>query len=55
MRKRDKLHARKDPRYKIIRHEVQRKLCAVYWQYEEDIIIPTNDEDSIGANKRLWD
>jgi len=54
MRKRDKLHARKDPRYKTIKHEVQKKLCAAYWQYVEEIIPPTSDEDSMGANKSLW-
>ena len=46
MRKWDKLHARKDPRYKTIKHEVQKKLRASYWQYLEEIITPTNDEDS---------
>ena len=30
MRKRDMPHARKDPRYKTIKHEVQKKLCATY-------------------------
>ena len=52
-RKRDKLHARKDPCYKIIKHEVQKKLRAAYWQYVEEIITPTNEEDAMGANKRL--
>ena len=54
MRKRDKLHARKDPRYKTIKHQVQKKFRAAYWQYVEKIITPTNDEDSMGANKQLW-
>ena len=54
MRRRDKLHSRKDPRYKTIKHEVQKKLRAAYWQYVEEIIAPTNAEDSMGANKRLW-
>jgi len=54
MRKRDKLHARKDPRYKTIKHEVQKKFRAAYWQYVEEIITSTNDEDSMEANKRLW-
>ena len=54
MRRRDKLHARKDPRYKTIKHEVQKKLRAAYWQHVEEIIAPTNEEDSMGANKRLW-
>ena len=40
MRKRDKLHARKDPRYKTIKHQVQKKFRAAYWQYVEEIIIP---------------
>ena len=52
-RKRDKLHARKDPCYKIIKHEVQKRLRAAYWQYVEEIITPTNEEDAMGANKRL--
>ena len=30
MRKRDRLHARKDPRYKTIKNEVQKNLCAAY-------------------------
>ena len=54
MRKRDKLHARKDPRYKTIKHQVQKKFPAAYWQYVEEIITPTNDEDSMGGNKQLW-
>ena len=53
MRKRDKLHARKDPRYKTIKHQVQKKFPAAYWQYVEEIITPTNDEDSMGGNKQL--
>ena len=24
------------------------------WQYVEDIITPTSDDDSLGANKRFW-
>ena len=36
------------------KHEVQKKLCATYWQYVEEIITPTNGEDSMGTNKRLW-
>ena len=54
MRKRDKLHARKDPRYKTIKHQVQKKFPAAYSQYVEEIITPTNDEDSMGGNKQLW-
>ena len=54
MRKRDRLHARKDPRYYTIKHEVQKKLCSSYWQYVEEIITPMNDEGSMGANKQLW-
>ena len=54
MLKRDTLHARKDCCNKTIKHEVQKKLCAAYWQCVEEIITPTNDEDSVGANKRLW-
>ena len=54
MLKRDTLHARKDCCNKSIKHEVQKKLCAAYWQCVEEIITPTNDEDSMGANKRLW-
>ena len=48
MRKTDRLHARKDPRYKTIKHEVRKKLCVAYWQYLEKII--TDFIDSIGAN-----
>ena len=44
----------KDPRYKAIKHKVQKKLRDAYWQYVEESITPTNDEDLIGANKRLW-
>ena len=51
MRKRDRLHVRKHPRYKTIKHEVQKKLCAALWQYVEEIITPMNDEDLMGANK----
>ena len=54
MRKRDKLHAQKDPPYKTIKHTVQKKLRSAYWQYVEDIITPTSDDDSLGANKRFW-
>ena len=54
MRERDKLHARKDPRYKTIKHQVQKKFRAACWQYVEEIITPTNDEDSMGGNKQLW-
>ena len=54
MKKRDKIHARKDPRYKTIKHEVQKELRAAYWQYVEEIITPTNDEDSMGAKKCPW-
>ena len=54
MRKRDRLHARKDPCYMTIKHEVQKKLCAALWQYVEEIITPMNDEDLKGANKWLW-
>ena len=54
MRKRDNRRTRKDPCYKTIKHEVQKKLCAAYWQYVEEIITPMNDEDSMGANKRFW-
>ena len=44
----------KDRRYKTIKHNVQKKLRDAYWQYVEESITPTNDEDSMGANKRLW-
>ena len=44
----------KDRRYKTIKHKVQKKLRDAYWQYVEESITPTNDEDSMGANKRLW-
>ena len=54
LRKRDTLHARKDSCNTTIKHEVQKKLRPAYWQCVEEIITPTNDEDSIGANKRLW-
>ena len=54
MLKRDTLHARKDCCNKTIKHEVQKKLCAAYWQCVEELITPTNNEDSMGANKRLW-
>ena len=59
MRKRDKLQARKDPRYKKSKRspkEVQKKLRAAYsgWQYVKEIFTPRNDEDSLEANKRLW-
>ena len=38
MRKRDRLHARKDPLYKTYKHTAQKKLRSVYWQYVKDII-----------------
>ena len=53
MRKRDKHHARKDPRYKTIKHTVQKKLRSAYWQYVEDIISPKSDDNSLGAKKRF--
>ena len=40
MRKRDKLQARKDPRYKTIKHEVQKKLRATYWQLMRKRLFP---------------
>ena len=40
MRERDKLHARKDSRYKTIKHQVQKKFRAAHWQYVEEIITP---------------
>ena len=40
MREREKLHARKDPRYKTIKHQVQKKFRAACWQYVEEIITP---------------
>ena len=54
MRKRDNPGTIKDPCYKTIKHEVQKKLCAAYWQYVEEIITPMNVEDSMGANNRFW-
>ena len=54
MRKRDNPRTVKDPCYKTIKHEVQKKLSAAYWQYVEEIITPINDEDLMGANKRFW-
>ena len=53
MRKRDNPRTVKVPCYKTIKHEVQKKLCAAYWQYVEEIITPMNDEDSMEANKRF--
>ena len=40
MREREKLHARKDPRYKTIKNQVQKKFRAACWQYVEEIITP---------------
>ena len=51
MMKTDRLHARKDHRHKTIQHEVEKKLSATYWKR---LLPPTNDEDSMGINKRLW-
>ena len=54
MRKRDRLHARKDPRYKTIKHEVQKKLLPHNGSMWKRFITPMNYEDLMGANKRLW-
>ena len=53
MRKRDKLRARNDPRYKTIKHTVQKRLRSAYWTYVEDIITTTSEDDYLGADKRL--
>ena len=52
MTKRDRLHAKKDPRYK--EHVIQRKLRAAYWKYLEDIITPTDSAGAPAVNKRFW-
>ena len=54
IRKRDKLHLKKDPRYRKIKHLVQQKLRAVYWKYVEDVITPADATDGYQANKRFW-
>ena len=45
--KRDKLHARKVPRYKILKHVVQKKLRYAYYQYVENIINPSNNDNHL--------
>jgi len=54
MRKRDKLHARKDPRYKVLKRVVQKKLRCAYYQYVGDIINPSNNDNPLETNKRFW-
>ena len=56
MRKRDKLHRRKDPRYKDMKYKVQRRLRAGYWRYVKEVITPTDNtaESAYGPNKRFW-
>ena len=54
MKKRDKLHAKKDLRYREIKHLVQRKLREAYWKYVEDMITPTDATDNYQASKRFW-
>ena len=54
MKKRDKLHARKDPRYKVLKHVVQKKLRCAYYQYVENIIKPFNNDNHLETNKRFW-
>ena len=53
MRKRDILHAHKDPRYKVLKHVVQKKLRCPYYQYGEDIINPSNNENPLETKKRF--
>ena len=53
MRKRDKLHARKDPRYKVLKHAVQKKPRCAYYQYVEDIISPSNNDNHLETNERF--
>ena len=56
MRKRDKPHRKKDPRYRTLRHTVQSKLRAAYWKYVEDVVTPTNSttDEAHTSNKRFW-
>lgn len=56
MRQRDKLHSRKDPKYKKLKHLVQKKLRAAHWKYVEEVITPSSDSvEAMGqANKRFW-
>ena len=54
MKKRDKLHAKKDPTYKKLKHLVQKKLRAAYWLYIEDVISPLDSTDTYKACKRFW-
>ena len=53
MRKRDKLHAHKDPRCKILKHVVQNKLRCAHYQYVEDIINPSNNDNPLETKKRF--
>ena len=54
MKKRDKLHPKKDPTYKKLKHLVQKKLRAEYWLYIEDVITPLDNTDKYKASKRFW-
>ena len=55
-RKRNKLHRKKDPRYRTIKHAVQSKLRATHWRYIEDVITPSDctTEAAHASNKRFW-
>ena len=55
MRKRDKLHDHKDPRYKFLKRVVQKKLRCAHYQYVEDIINASNNNNPLGIKKRFGD
>jgi hypothetical protein len=54
MKKRDKIHAKKDQTYKKLKHLVQKKLRAAYWLYIEDVISPLDSTDTYKSCKRFW-
>lgn len=56
MRKLDKVHARKDPWYNVLKRVVRKKLRCAYYQYVEDnfIISPSNNDNPLEANKHFF-
>ena len=38
----------------VLKHVVQKKLRCAYYQYVEDIISPSNNDNHLETNKRFW-
>ena len=49
----DKLHAHNDQRCKVLKHVVQKKLQCAYYQYVENIINPSNNDNHLETNKHF--